>query len=173
MFNVIAKVANSDKIENGAFLHLTSPTQLTDEEDADPGEPLYADAPKNLLPCRAKVRSYRSTSYRSKEFSAQTRLMGKARRAKGKEGDLMLEAAAKAERPRRFATLLAGLENCDTDTPGYIPLTEEQALVLANDPAYQWLVDQVMDFAYDDSKYGGAAETAPPAPAAGAKASKA
>ena len=144
-FDVLEKVQDTDKIENGAWVDLDNPTN---------DEPLFADAPKNERRCRALVRSAKSTRYRAKDFNIQTRAMGKSRRARASEQDKILEIEMASERPKKFAVLLAALDNCDSKHPGVKTLSEAEALELAGKPNLQWLVDQVMSAAFKDEPYG-------------------
>ncbi len=154
--NIASKLLSKDFIEDGIWIHLNGP-------GSDP-EPLYADAPKNTKPCRALVRSHRCTGMVNLNASLERKTLGTARMSRQKLKDLEAELKAQ-EQPRRFAVVLAALENCSSDLKIEL-LTETQILSeptvdddgaqgkpLAYNAAYDWLHNQVLDTAYKDELY--------------------
>lgn len=157
--DAVKGIVNADAIENGAWLHLRSPHVRDGEEE---GDLLYLDPEDKRRPIRALVRSYRSQHFRAQDFKVQTKALGQARRMKGaKQQDAIMEEAAWLERPRRFAALLVSLDNVSKESPGVQTPSEEDKIELASKSSeeagnYQWLVDQVMKFGFDDDNFGGA-----------------
>lgn len=172
MFDVIKKVVSADRIANGAWLHLRAPAPLGGEEDGTAiGDPLYRD-PAKTEPVRALVRSHRSKHVRDNDVNIQTKGATAARRAKGTEQEKVIAQQVALQRGRQFAAFLVGLENATMGHNGLQTIDEQQAMVMADQDEFQWLVDAVINFAFDDANYGGD-EAAPPKPAAGEEASPA
>lgn len=143
-FDLLGKVASQALIEEGAFCHLMYDGNL-----------LYRDPETKQLPLRAKVRSQRSKVYRDRSFALNREIVTKSRKARASEREEILQAEVRLEVPRRFAAVLVGLENCSETDPGYILITEDEAVLMAQESSYQWMLDQVLAFSGDDSNYGG------------------
>lgn len=151
----LSGLVDGSKIDNGVWIHLTGA-----KKDADGNPvPLYLnDDPR--YPCRALVRSNRSKTVR--EMEEKLRRSGFVRIAKAKGAAQREEAQADAIQlppDKRFAALLAKLENCDSD-PGVLEVTPEMAAEIYADSDYCLVVEQVTACAYDDERYVGAAEAA-------------
>lgn len=156
-FDVISSVVDADAMENGAWCHLRSPIVPDGDEQ---GPLMYRDPERMTMPCRAKVRSFRSKAYTSKDFAIQSKAMNIASRGKGQKREDALNDAMMSERPRKFATLLVGLENCSSGSKGLETMTDQEAVAFAQDPGNKAYVDQIMSFAFDDNNFPGAAATA-------------
>lgn len=153
-FSALKGLADANLIENGAVLHLISPQT---------NEPLTMKLKDGTtVPCRAKVRSFRSKAYQAVDSAIQQEAVASARRARANERKKAIDDAIVAERSRKFIALLVGLENCSIDQPGYIEVTPEDAQEMYDDVEYEWLVSQVMSFATEDQNFGPAVGNAPP-----------
>lgn len=156
-FDAAKSVANADLIENGAWLHLRHATLR--EPGSDEKKRLYLqDAKGNDLldkPMRVKVRSARSKSFRRADIHNTTKQVAGVQRAKQADKDRIIEEAATYERPKRFSALVIALENFSKDAPMQTPEPQD-LVVLADMGEMQWLVDQVMEFAFEDENFGGA-----------------
>lgn len=157
----LQSVANGDKIENGSWLHLS---------DAD-GNPLYLDEEKTK-PIRALVRSSRSKAYERFEDRLQAVIATRQKRAKPKEHAAIRDRAYAEHVPESFAAVLVGLENANAEKPGYEVAEEKDSIATAREPNWKWLVDQVVNFAFDDSNFSGLAEGNDRPPAGGKKTSQ-
>lgn len=160
--NIAKKILAKDLIEDGKWIHLTT--------GGDDPELLYADAAETK-PCRALVRSRRCEGMKKVNEALGRKTLGLGRMSNTKAKDV--EAGLrKTEVPRRFAVVLAGLENCDTSNLGIQTFTETELLetpvygadgklgeALAYHPDYDWLVNQVVDYAFNDKNYGIETET--------------
>lgn len=165
MINIAKKLLAKDFIEDGRWIHLMT-------GGSDP-EPLYADK-EQKLPCRALVRSRRCIGMTKVNESLGRKTLGIARLNNTKAKDIE-DGLRKTEIPRRFAVVLAALENCNTEKPGIQTFTETELLeapvygadgvlgeALAYHPDYDWLINQVVDYAFDDRNYDPEAEKAKP-----------
>jgi hypothetical protein len=146
---VLDAIVSEEALENGVWIHLDSPNADINGEI----HPLFRDKEKTQ-PVRAKVRSYRSKAFRSKEFKLQTTAVSAVQRSKHRDRDAVMQAHMELDRPRKFAVLLVALENC-TSATGPVFVSEEQGEALAQRASYQWLVEQVMNAGFDDSLFGG------------------
>lgn len=163
-FDAINEVVNADAIENGAWLHLKHPTER--KPGSSEGKALYmgtdgklvteeADVPlpAGCRPMRALVRSVDSKKFRSADLKHQTKAMSEVNRAKLREKDDIVEENTKLDRPRRFAALLITLENVSASELSQTPADADK-IQMALDGKFQWLVNQVMEFAYDGDNFG-------------------
>lgn len=163
-FDAINEVVNADAIENGAFLHLKHPTERM--PGSSEGKPLYMSpegklvtagddgrVPEGSRPMRALVRSTDSKAFRNSDLKHQTKAMSEVNRAKLREKDALVEENTKLDRPRRFSALLITLENVSKEAPTQTP-DEAAKIAMALDGKFQWLVNQVMEFAYEGDNFG-------------------
>jgi hypothetical protein len=158
--DVTEGIQSKDLIENGAWLHLRGIAPPGEEE----GEPIYLkDAegkPDKTKPFRAMVRSVRSEYFRARDLRIQTLASSKAQRAPRREQDAIIESSVAAERPKRFSFLLVCFENASQKVPGVQKPSEEELITFAKQGEYQFIVDQVMRFAFEDRNYGTAEQVA-------------
>lgn len=148
-FDILAKRVDVNAQENGAWLHLRDPHD---------GEPMYADPGTNARPCRALVRSRLSSYFRNADIKMTAQNQSKLARTKLPNREAMTEENLAKARPRWFATVLVALENCSSAKPGTVHMDEATSLEVANDPKYAWLLEQVIEFAFDDTNFGGGTE---------------
>lgn len=148
-FDILAKRVDVNAQENGAWLHLRDPNDA---------EPLYADPEGKTRPCRALVRSRLSSYFRNADIKMTAKNQSKLARTKLPDREAMTEDNLAKARPRWFATVLVALENCSSTKPEPVQMDEAACLEMANDPKYAWLLEQVIEFAFDDTNFGGAKE---------------
>lgn len=144
------RILSANAIENGAFCHFTVP-----EDMPNGGVLMYLDPVNKQHPVGAMVRSSDSKFFRSKGFSLQTKAMSAAKRAKANEQDRVIQDQMEMERPRRFAALVVCLRNPSVEEKGDIVLDEEELADMGNDGEFQWMVNQVMAFAFNAANFGG------------------
>src|ERR1017187_14323 len=100
-FNFLDDVANSDKIENGAWMHVTNPATglpwFIDQDQAEPKRPV-----------RILVRSIRSTAYQALDAVEQRAAFPRQRSSKRVEPGVaaaQLQQTIKARRAKEFVLL--------------------------------------------------------------------
>lgn len=130
----LIKVMDADGIENGVWFEVNAPGTT---------DPLFRD-PEETLPCRVKVRSDKSKSYREATFQFQQRLQQKLNRAKAKDREALQQAAFAEQRQLWFSELLVATENCDAEKAGIVTPTKADMLALAEDSENLWFVEQVV-----------------------------
>lgn len=147
-------VQNVDLIENGAWLHLRGIPAPGEDE----GALLYLKGkdgkPDQTKPFRMLVRSSRSKYFRQRDLRIQTVASSKAQRAPQKEQPAVIEKSIAEERPQRFSFLVASIENASQSQAGVIQPSEAELMDMAKHGPYQFVVDQVMRFAFDDKHFG-------------------
>lgn len=141
-FDILEKVSSEDKIENGAWIHL---------EDETTGEKLYRDE-EQRQPCRALVRSQRSSAY--EKFNTNLR-KAVTLKAKGRQARRERVADEETEKsmPHAFAALLVDLENCNSAQPGRHNMTDDEKVRFYKRPNCKSFVEQIFAASADDSNY--------------------
>lgn len=142
--DVAARIVSGDKIAQGAWLHLTRPGD---------GAPIYADE-AGKYPARLKVRSHRHKAFQDALYQAQA-AQATSRKGRGKAPAELVRDAFQEGRPRNFSLLVLAVENLDSSQLGkVIEASPEDLMAIAQAPEHQWIVDQVMNFAFNDSNFG-------------------
>lgn len=149
-FNFLDDVANSDKIESGAWMHVTNPAT---------GLPWFVDAnvPEPKKPVRILVRSIRSGAYQALDAVEQRAAFSRQRSSKRIEPGVaaaQLQNTIKARRAKEFVLLTMAFENVPGNPEGVIKPDPQELLELAPQPNIQWMIDQVFEFAREDANYG-------------------
>lgn len=157
-FSALTKAFNANLIEDGAWLHLTDVN----------GDPMYlqpnADDPKeSKFPCRFRVRSTLSKIFDDSQDDIQKKALNRARRLKGQAQQDAMADEMKKEAAKNFSVLVAELENIDDEKPGEGgKATRAELLEFALDPHNGHWVSQVLNFAKDNSNFGGQSATTDP-----------
>jgi hypothetical protein len=154
-FATLSGQIDGAKVDDGVWIPL-----LGTKKDEDGARiPLYCGDTKDF-PARALVRSYRSRAMREATESLQRSGFVKIAKAKGDKAKEEAQANAVQLPPAlRLHLLVARLENCD-EVPGSRELTLEDAKDLLADSQYCFVVDQIIETAYDDERYFTPAEIA-------------
>lgn len=140
----LISVMDGNLLEEGAWLHFTDPRD---------GEPMFRDAAKTL-PCKARVRSNMSKTYRSANMREVQKNQSLIARAKKADRERIQNEAIDHSQTVWFAIAVTALENCVADQPGIVSPTFEQLLEIGDDGESQWMVNQVIAFSGDGANYG-------------------
>lgn len=148
-----AAVLDADKVNNGVWVHLES-AALND--DGVP-ELLYLNG-DTTKPQRALVRSYRCQAVKEAEAARQKSGFVKIRLAKKSERDGVIAESSILPEADRFSLLLVALDNVSA-AGGIQQVDAESAKKIHGMSAYDTLVQQVRETAYDDGLYVATADT--------------
>lgn len=147
-------VLDDAKINNGVWIHLESAS--SDPTTGLP-VPLYLGGDQSK-PQRALVRSYRCKAIKEAEAKLQKDGFVKVRLAKKKERDGVIAESSALKENVRFSLMLVALDNVGKGG-GVQQVEPQDAMEIHASSAYDNIVQQVREAAYDDSNYLAGADT--------------
>ena len=138
------QIMDGNLLEEGVWFQFNDPIS---------GDPLFRDVEKTL-PCRARVRSNLSKTYRSANMREVQKNQATIQRAKKSEREALENEMLDSASAKWFAHAVVAFENCDSERAGIVTPTREELFALADATENQWMVNQVLEASADQSRYG-------------------